>query len=64
MTLTQDELDQITTELHVCYQEIEIGNLSEWECSFIESIDEQFIDSRFLSIKQREILKKIYDKVA
>jgi hypothetical protein len=36
--------------------------LSEWEESFTESIEEQLDKKRVLSERQREVLKKLYDR--
>jgi predicted DNA binding protein len=36
--------------------------LSEWEESFIESIEEQLDKKRVLTERQREVLKKLYDR--
>jgi uncharacterized coiled-coil DUF342 family protein len=36
--------------------------LSQWEASFIESINEQFSQRNNLTDRQCEILEKIYDK--
>ncbi|MGD9749414.1 MAG: hypothetical protein AB7W59_00300 [Acidimicrobiia bacterium] len=36
--------------------------LSEWEESFIESIEEQLDRKRTLSERQLEVLEKLYDK--
>jgi len=47
--------------LEVCESEME--KLSDWEQNFIESISDQFTNFGKLSIKQEEILTKLYDKV-
>ena len=40
------------------------SQMSEWECDFIESIDEQLYDTKSLSTKQIDILNRIWEKVA
>lgn len=36
--------------------------LSEWEESFIESIEEQLDSKRTLTVRQEEVLTKLYDR--
>jgi hypothetical protein len=48
-------------ELDVC--ESEMDRLSPWECSFIESVRDQFNRGRDLSEKQLDKLHLIYEKV-
>lgn len=61
MSLTPEEHKSIMTMLEVASDELE--DLTDWEANFIESITDQYNDTEFLSKKQIEILKKIYDKV-
>lgn len=37
--------------------------LSKWEIGFVESVQEQIIEKKFLSPKQLATLEKIYDKM-
>lgn len=39
------------------------SRMTEWECNFIESIDEQFSRNGSLSPKQLQILDNIWEKV-
>ena len=39
------------------------SQMSEWECDFIESIDEQLYDTKSLSTKQIDVLNRIWEKV-
>ena len=39
------------------------SQMSEWECDFIESIDEQLYDTKSLSAKQIDVLNRIWEKV-
>jgi hypothetical protein len=52
-------------QLKVCIDEVETDNpkLSQWECDFIQSLDDQITNKHFISEKQKEILQRIYDKV-
>lgn len=43
--------------------EVSYEVLTEWECGFIESIEEWLDDGRELSEKQIATLERIYDKV-
>lgn len=40
----------------------ELGDFTQWEANFIESINDQFDKRQDLSDRQCEILEKIYDK--
>ncbi len=53
--------DKIEIELSACEDEFE--TLTMWEKGFIESIRDQFDRTNFLSEKQLDTLKTIYDKV-
>lgn len=39
------------------------SKLSDWEWVFIQSVQEQFISTGFITDKQEEKLEKIWDKV-
>ena len=39
------------------------SQMSEWECGFIESLDEQLYDTKSLSTKQIDVLNRIWEKV-
>jgi hypothetical protein len=39
------------------------GKMSNWERDFIESIDDQFSEKKFLTTRQEETLNKIWEKV-
>jgi hypothetical protein len=38
--------------------------LTEWEASFIDSIEQQICSGKDLSFKQSSILNKIYDRIS
>jgi len=46
------------------FKKLEFPNeeLTEWEENFLESIKEQWEKKRALSVKQREILERIYNE--
>lgn len=52
----------IQTQIDVCSDESE--QLTDWERQFIESVSDQFTRTGKLSIKQEQVLQRIYDKVA
>ena len=39
------------------------SRMTEWECSFVESLDEQLFDTKSLSTKQIDVLNRIWEKV-
>jgi len=59
--LTNDEISTITIQLSVVEEDTE--KLTEWEARFVESVSDQFHRNQFLSEKQRNLLRMIYEKV-
>jgi len=58
--LTQQDIDLHRLIAHM-FESLEgISDLSEWEDKFIESIRDQYEKKGFLSVKQRDILERIY----
>ena len=53
--------EMITYMLKACTDNLD--DLTSWEESFIESVNEQFQNRNDLSDRQCEILEKIYDKL-
>lgn len=55
-----DDVDDVIDALQRHYAD----QLSEWEESFLESIAEQWEDRVALTVKQREKLEQIFDRVS
>ncbi len=62
MTIELEEIDDVLSE---CQSALEASNcpFSDWERDFIESVTDQFDRKGSLSEKQRETLKKIWEKI-
>ena len=52
------------SDLDKVYEISEIASeiCTEWECEFLESVQEQLLAKRELSDKQRKVLDKLYEK--
>ena len=59
--MTREEISSLQTQIDVCIEEEE--KLNDWENRFIESISNQLTEIGILSERQKETLKKLYDRV-
>lgn len=62
MTLSLEQTEQY---LEDCVSVTRCSNhpFNAWDLEFLESVEKQFREKRFLTTKQKEVLKNIWDKI-
>ena len=61
MPISKETIDKWSMKINIC---MESTDMNDWEVEFIDSLSLRRSQGRLLSMKQSQVLNKIYDKVS